>query len=139
MILPNGKLKIIDLGIASRMSEAGANNAGYGTPAYMPPEQAEMGKVGPYSDIFALGIMLFEMLTGRLPYTSNNRDPRQNVAEIRKKIKNDPVPQMNQFYPPLNQKIQAIVEKALEKEPSNRYQSCDEFSKAIQSYMREMK
>ena len=139
MILPNGKLKIIDLGIASRMSEAGSSSTGFGTPAYMPPEQAEMGKVGPFTDIFALGVMLFEMLTGHLPFTSNNPNPRQNVAEIRRKIKYNPVPLMNQFYPPLNHKIQAIVEKAMGKEPANRYQSCAEFANAIKTYMREMK
>ena len=50
MIQPNGKIKLIDLGIASRMGAA-SNNTGYGTPAYMPPEQSEKGRCGKYTDI----------------------------------------------------------------------------------------
>ena len=133
MIQPNGKLKLIDLGIASRMKDASASSTGFGTPAYMPPE------VGKYTDIFALGVMLFEMLTGRLPFSSNNPNPRQNIAEIRKQVKFDPTPQMSRFYPPLGQRIQSIVEKAMEKDPSKRYQSCEEFANTIKIYMRERK
>ena len=84
MIQPNGKLKLIDLGIASRMSEASTTTEGegFGTPAYMPPEQSEKGKCGKYTDIFAVGIMLFEMLTGTLPFTSHNQNGRQAIVEI---------------------------------------------------------
>ena len=85
MIQPNGKLKLIDLGIASRMSEA-SNSTGFGTPAYMPPEQSEMGRCGKYTDVFALGIMLFEMLTGSLPFTSQNPSGRAAIEEIRHKM-----------------------------------------------------
>ena len=135
MLQPNGRLKIIDLGIASRMGEA-SNSTGFGTPSYMPPEQAEKGKVGKYSDIFALGIMLFEMLTGRLPFTSNNPNPSQNIAEIRNKIKYEPTPKMSQFYPPLGEELQFVVDRALAKEPSQRYQSCEEFASYIKDYMK---
>ena len=140
MIQPDGKLILIDLGIASRMKDASASSDGFGTPAYMPPEQSEKGGlVGKYTDIFALGIMLFEMLTGQLPYTSDNPNPRQYVDEIRNKIKYDPVPQMKQFYPLIGDGLQTIVECALAKDPSKRYKSCEEFAEAIQSYMRERK
>lgn len=138
MIQPDGKLKLIDLGIASRMSEA-SSNTGFGTPAYMPPEQARKGAVGKYTDIFALGIMLFEMLTGHLPFTSNNPDPRQNIREIKENIALAPTPMMNEYYPPINMDLQRIVEKALEKDPMQRYQSCEEFASAIKRYMKKMK
>lgn len=139
MIQPDGKLKLIDLGIASRMKDASASSDGFGTPAYMPPEQSEKGGlVGKYTDIFALGIMLFEMLTGHLPFTSDNPNPQQYVSEIRNKIKYDPVPQMRQFYPPISDGLQSIVEKALAKEPSKRYKSCTEFANAIKKYKGEM-
>lgn len=135
MIQPNGKLKLIDLGIASRMSEA-SNSTGFGTPAYMPPEQSEMGRCGKYTDVFALGIMLFEMLTGSLPFTSQNTSGRQAVEEIRYKIKYEPTPQMKNYYPFIGQELQYIVDRALAKEPSQRYQSCEEFKRFIVDYMR---
>ncbi len=135
MILPNGKIKLIDLGIASRMSEA-TESRGFGTPVYMPPEQTEKGTVGRYTDIFALGIMLFEMLTGHLPFTSDNPDPAKNLSEIRDKIKSAPTPLMNQYYPHIGDGLQTIVEKALTKEPFRRYQACEEFASDINNYLK---
>lgn len=128
MIQPNGRIKLIDLGIASRMSDA-SNSTGFGTPAYMPPEQSEKGQCGPYTDIFALGIMLFEMLTGNLPFGGNN------TSEIRNSIKFAPTPQMKDYYPFINLDLQIIVERALAKDPMYRYQSCDEFASFIKDYM----
>ena len=133
MIQPNGKLKLIDLGIASRMSEA-SNSTGFGTPAYMPPEQSEMGRCGKYTDVFALGIMLFEMLTGSLPFTSQNSSGRAAIEEIRYKIKYEPAPQMRNYYPFIGQELQYIVDRALAKVPSQRYQSCEEFKRFIVDY-----
>jgi len=141
MIQPDGKIKLIDLGIASRMSEASSTTtgSGYGTPAYMPPEQTEMRECGKYTDIFALGVMLFEMLTGNLPFVSQNPNPREALDEIRFKIKNEPTPQMKDYYPFIGEGLQAIVDKALAKEPSLRYQSCDAFKRAIIGYTRSKK
>lgn len=133
MIQPDGGVKLIDMGIASRMGDGGSST-GFGTPAYMPPEQSSKGICGRYTDIFALGVMLFEMLTGHLPFSSDNPNPRLYVSEIREKIKHEPVPPMNRYYPPLNEKIQAIVNKALEKDPSKRFQSCEEFADALMKY-----
>ena len=129
MILPDGNIKLIDLGIASRMSDA-SDSTGFGTPAYMPPEQSEKGLCGKYTDIFSLGIMLFEMLTGTLPFNG------QNSKEIRYKIKYEPTPQMKDFYPMINSELQLIVERALAKDPKMRYQSCEEFGNYIKEYMR---
>ena len=130
MIQPNGRIKLIDLGIASRMTDASTGTTGFGTPAYMPPEQSKGGQCGQYTDIFALGIMLFEMLTGTVPFTG------QNTKEIRQKIKYEPTPQMRDFYPPINPDLQFIVERALAKDPMMRYQSCEEFGSFINDYMR---
>lgn len=129
MILPDGNIKLIDLGIASRMSDA-SDSTGFGTPAYMSPEQSEKGLCGKYTDIFSLGIMLFEMLTGTLPFNG------QNSKEIRYKIKYEPTPQMKDFYPMINSELQLIVERALAKDPKMRYQSCEEFGNYIKEYMR---
>ncbi len=128
MIQPNGRIKLIDLGIASRMTNA-SSSTGFGTPAYMPPEQSEKGVCGTYTDIFALGIMLFEMLTGRLPFNG------QNTSEIRYKIKFEATPRMSDFYPHINSDLQVIVERALAKDPMTRFQTCEEFESVISDYM----
>lgn len=128
IIQPDGHIKLIDLGIAARMSDA-SNSTGFGTPAYMPPEQTEKGVCGRYTDIFALGVMLFEMLTGTLPFRGHDRQ------ELRQKIKNDPTPLMSSFYPPINIELQYVVERALAKNPSNRYKSCEEFANMIKDYI----
>jgi len=128
MIQPDGKIKLIDLGIASRMSDA-SNSTGFGTPAYMPPEQFEKQQCGRYTDIFALGIMLFEMLTGTVPFTG------QKTSEIRHKIKFWPTPKMKKYYPPIDDELQAIVERALAKNPGMRFQTCEEFGSHIENYM----
>ena len=135
MITPNGKIKLIDLGIASRMSES-STSTGFGTPAYMPPEQAERRECGRYTDIFALGVMLFEMLTGTLPFTSQNPNPQQAMDEIRRKVKSAPTPKMKQFYPPIGEGLQQIVERAMAKEPAERFQTCEEFKNSLKNYMR---
>ena len=126
MIQPDGKIKLIDLGIASKV---GTFTTGFGTPAYMPPEQFEKRECGRYTDVFALGVMLFEMLTGTVPFFG------QKPSEIQNKIKNDPTPLMHLFYPPINDELQAIVNKALEKEPHMRYQTCESFARSIIEYM----
>lgn len=131
MIRPDGSIKLIDLGIASRMSDA-SNSTGFGTPAYMPPEQSEKGEVGSYTDVFALGVVLFEMLTGNLPFKGSN-------TEIRNKIKTEPTPEMKRFYSHIGADLQPIVERALAKAPQARYQSCGEFASVIRDYMRRHK
>lgn len=133
MLLPGDDIKLIDLGIASRMGKA--TSTGFGTPAYMPPEQSEMGECGKYTDIFALGVMLFEMLTGHLPFTSQSLDHRAAINEIRYKIKHSPTPQMKSFYPLINSDLQYVVERALAKDPADRYQSCEVFGNFIRDYM----
>jgi serine/threonine-protein kinase len=79
--------------------------------------------------------MLFEMLTGTLPFTSHNPNGRQAVEEIRNKIKYEPTPQMRNYYPFIGQELQYIVDRALAKAPSQRYQSCEEFKRFIVDYM----
>lgn len=129
MLLPDGRIKLIDLGIASRMSDAG-NSTGFGTPAYMPPEQFEKGRCGKYTDIFALGVLLFEMLTGKLPFMAETKEQLRNM------IKFSPLPAMQSYYPMIGEELQYIVERALAKDPTNRYQSCEVFAMCIKDYMR---
>lgn len=133
MLTQNGDIKLIDLGIASKLTNS-STSTGYGTPTYMAPEQSAMEHCGVYTDIFALGILLFEMLTAHLPFYSDNPNPKEYRDEIRYKIKYSPTPKMKSYYPFINHNLQSIVNKALEKEPVCRYQCCEEFKKAILDY-----
>lgn len=138
MLQPDGKVKLIDLGIASRMDDGGGST-GFGTPAYMPPEQSSKGQCGRYTDIFALGIMLFEMLTGHLPFLSDSPNLRENRDEVRRKIMYEPTPLMKGYYPMIGDELQLIVNKATAKDPKDRYQTCSELAMAIRKYMRDKK
>ena len=134
MLQPGGGVKLIDLGIASRMGSD--QSTGFGTPGYMPPEQSGSGKLGRYTDIFALGIMLFEMLTGHLPFISNNVNGKENRREVRQKIMFEPTPTMKNYYPMIGDGLQHIVNKATAKLPEDRYQTCGAFAAAIKNYMK---
>lgn len=137
MLQPNGKVKLIDLGIASRMGSD--HSTGFGTPGYMPPEQSGSGRLGRYTDIFALGVMLFEMLTGHLPFVSDNISIRENRREVKQKIMFEPTPIMKDYYPMIGDGLQFIVNKATAKLPENRYQTCGAFAAAIKNYMKTRK
>lgn len=134
MLQPDGKVKLIDLGIASRMGSD--HSTGFGTPGYMPPEQSGSGKLGCYTDIFALGVMLFEMLTGHLPFVSSKANMRENRLEVKQKIMFEPTPMMKGYYPMIGDDLQHIVNKATAKLPENRYQTCGAFAAAIKNYMK---
>ena len=99
-----------------------------GTPSYMSPEQVKGRAVDGRSDIFSLGVMLYEMVTGEKPF------PGQNITTVIYKIVNeDPVPP-RQIDPSIHPGISAAVMKALEKEPEQRYQSCREMLEDLRNY-----
>lgn len=123
MIDEEGNAFLTDFGIA-RMIEGGANltatGAAIGTPGYMAPEQG-MGKdIDGRIDIYAMGVILFEMLSGKLPFTADTP-----YAVIFKHI-NDPVPLISDFNNELPPQLQAVLEQAMAKDPNNRYQTAGE-------------
>jgi hypothetical protein len=110
--------KITDFGLAKKLDEAGRTQTGsiVGTPSYMAPEQAEGKKdVGPSADVYALGAILYECLTGRPPFKAAT--PLETVLQV---VSDDPVPprQLNSQIP---RPLEAICLKCLEKKPGNRY------------------
>lgn len=131
MLQPDGHVKVIDLGIASRIKDEEMSSTGYGTPGYMPAEQFERGRCGRYTDIFALGVLLFQMLTGHMPFVSNIKN------ELYRQVKYDPTPIMKGYYPMIGDELQSIVNKATAKDPMARYQTCDEMAEDIKKYMRQ--
>src|SRR5688572_2223478 len=124
LILPEtGDLKIMDFGIARvsavKTGEAGLTTAGtvMGTPDYMSPEQAQGLPADFRSDIYSLGIVLFEVFTGALPFTGDTV-----MAIVLSHIRTPPPPP-RQVNPRVPERLEAIILRAIDKDPARRYQS----------------
>lgn len=119
LLTPDGQVKIIDFGIAhmeaARRLTISWLSVSFGTPDYMAPEQMR-GRVGDgRADIYALGTMLYQMLTGRLPYTTGDWE-----ALLREKRLDDPIPP-SALVPDIDPSLEAIILKAIERAPADRY------------------
>jgi len=125
MIDRKGDVLVMDFGIARMADAATATMVGMGTPAYMAPEQARGLDPVPQTDIYALGIILFEMLTGgERPFTGENANTTGSTSEkVRwEQINRDP-PSPRKWNPEIAPEIEAIVLKCLAKNPKDRYQT----------------
>ncbi len=125
----NKKIILTDFGIA-RLIDASRTRTGIilGTPAYMSPEQLEGQKIDGRSDLFALGVMLFQLLTGELPFKG------ESLAMLMYMISNEPHRDILKLRPDLAQSypyLAAIIDTALEKDAADRYQSGYEMAEAI--------
>ncbi|HET7827031.1 MAG TPA: serine/threonine-protein kinase, partial [Anaeromyxobacter sp.] len=121
LLTADGRVKILDFGIAlfaseRRLTWMGLSNA-VGTPDYMAPEQIRGRRGDPRTDVYAVGTLLYEMLTCNLPYDSAN--PR---ALLRAKTTQDPRPP-SYFVPGFDPHLEAILLKAIERDPRDRYGS----------------
>ncbi len=125
-----GNCLLADFGLA-RIVESSVNLTAsgslVGTPAYMSPEQGSGQKVDARSDIYALGVILYELVTGRVPYKAETP-----VAVIFKHIQ-DPLPSARELNPELPEAIERIILKALSKSPEDRYQTAGDMVHAIQA------
>lgn len=130
LVTEDGRAVLSDFGIAKMMeatAQLTAAGVGIGTPEYMSPEQG-MGKpLDHRSDIYSLGVMLYEMLTGRTPFSADTP-----YAVIYNHI-NKPLPLPRDLNPVLSEAVQRVILKALAKEPVDRYQSAGELSQALNS------
>jgi serine/threonine protein kinase/Flp pilus assembly protein TadD len=97
------------------------------TPEYSAPEQLERGKVGIWSDIYSLGVILYQMFTGKLPFDGDS------VVDIINQVVNDPPPSPGKSNPAVTVSpvVEAVILKALEKKPEHRYQTVMEFAEAL--------
>lgn len=131
LLAANGRALLSDFGIAKVLAEADErlpfphSGRQAGTPEYMAPEQYQGGVVDARSDIYSLGIMLYEMLTGAHPFegTSYTALAHAHIYE--------PVPPPSRRNPRISPAVQAVILKALEKEPAERFQDADEMAHTL--------
>jgi hypothetical protein len=134
MVNRRGEPVIMDFGLArrggsdDRLTRVGAV---LGTPAYMAPEQARgrLGDMGPGCDVYSLGVILYELLCRRLPFTGD-------AVAILSQVLIDPPPPPSGHCPDLDPRLEAICLKALAKKPAERYRSMAEFAAALAGYLK---
>lgn len=114
--LDSGLVKVMDFGVA-RVDDASRTRTGIvlGTPSYMSPEQMAGRRTDGRSDLYSLGVMLFQLLTGSLPHEG------ENMAELMRRIVNEPAPDVRSLRPELPEALADVVALALEKRPEVRY------------------
>lgn len=127
MVSRNGKIvRIMDFSIAKFTDLANLKtthaNAQLGTPFYMSPEQVKGMPYTALSDIYSLGVTLFEMITGKCPYLEIT-----NLFELQSKIVNEPLPPTGKYYHDVSPKIQETIKIATNKIPDLRFKNCNEF------------
>ena len=128
MLNSKGIVKVMDFGIAKVVGTLGLTRTGMqpGTPAYMAPEQIQNRAIDVRTDIYALGITLYQMLSGQVPFSSGSDFDIMNehVAV--------PPPPLTRMFPYAPVQYQNVVMKALEKDPDKRYQTVEEFGAALE-------
>ena len=133
MLTKDRVVKVMDFGIAKMASSSKTQtNIVLGTPTYMSPEQISGKKVDGRSDIFSLGIVLFELLTGQLPFTADN------LSAVLFSIAHHPHPAIHTLRPDLPLMVQEVVDRALQKELPHRYRRAEEFAVELRACLRSL-
>jgi serine/threonine-protein kinase len=127
LISKDGEPKLSDFGIARGSADTGLTDTGMavGTAAYMAPEQAIGRNVGPAADIYSAGVILFEMLTGQLPF------PGDNPVQVMYRHVNDIAPRPRDLNPNISPAIEMVILRALAKDPEDRFHSAEEMEAAF--------
>src|SRR5436190_3114513 len=129
MITELGIVKVMDFGIARVLGTEHFTQGGYmmGTPAYMAPEQVLGGDIDGRADLYAVGVVLYRLLSGQLPFSADTA-----IAMVQKQVNDSPIP-IAQFQPDLPGWCAKVLTRALAKSPAERFQTADEFRTALLS------
>lgn len=132
LVTNDGRVKVTDFGIARAMSASVPQNVEtvWGTPHYFSPEQAAGEPPTPASDVYSLGVVLYEMLAGRVPFDADNH------TDLAMQHLRDEPPPLTALNPAVPIQIEQIINKAMSKEPANRYRTADLFGRALLDYRR---
>jgi hypothetical protein len=134
-----GNVYLTDFGIARHADSTTTTMVGLGTPAYMAPEQILEKSVSPATDIYALGVMLFEMVTGQRPFQGNEKGTETAGPTVRERIIYGhlqlPPPDPRSINPQISVELSRAILKALEKDPKHRYSSTQELFEAVSRAM----
>jgi serine/threonine-protein kinase len=130
LVTRDNRVKVADFGIARAISQTIPDDdyVVWGTPQYFSPEQAAGEAATPASDVYAIGVILFEMLTGRLPFVADS-----HTALAVKHMRETP-PLITQFNPSVPIQIERVIAKVLSKEPAGRYRTADQFGRILTTY-----
>jgi tRNA A-37 threonylcarbamoyl transferase component Bud32 len=131
MIDRHGQVRLTDFGIAKALGGAGLTQAGmtYGTAAYLSPEQATGAPIGPFTDVYGLGLVLYEMLCGAPPFEADNA-----AAVAYKQVYEQPQPP-SACAPNVPPQLDAIVLRALAKDPAARYTTASDMAADLQGFL----
>jgi serine/threonine protein kinase len=130
-----GEAKVTDFGIARSLDvEHGVTQTGtvLGTSNYLSPEQASGKQVTPATDVYSLGIVMYELLTAEVPF------PGDNFVAIAMKHLNEPVPNILERRPDVPVRLAAAIERAVEKDPSRRFESMNELASELRTCLSEL-
>lgn len=132
IVMPDGKPKVADFGIARAVAAAGTTAPGVvmGTVHYLAPESASGGPAGPASDVYSLGVVLYEMLGGRLPFEADS------TMGVVMKILHDAPEALDRINPRVPAVLVGIVERAMARDPAARYPDAGAMSDALCSFAR---
>ena len=131
LITPDHRLKVTDFGIARALASVKhdeQSQAIWGSPAYFSPEQAAGRAPSPASDVYSLGVVFFEMLTGELPFS----DPSPQELALLHRFERPPSPR--DINPEISPELEKIIQKVLSKEASSRYRTADQLGRIVISF-----